>query len=142
MKFHRVSWRMKWGFTLVELMIVVVIVAILAMIAIPSYTRYIVKSHARGAAGDLVALSLNLENGYQLQFQYPGPYAANTVANSTLFPGWNPAEKSDFNYTLTTTGTTYLLTATGSSGMMSGCTLTMDQNNNRTATSACVITSW
>ncbi|MCL1622567.1 hypothetical protein L817_024660 [Ralstonia pseudosolanacearum CaRs-Mep] len=112
------------------------------MIAIPSYTRYIVKSHAKGAAGDLIALSLNLENDYQLQFQYPAPYAANTVANNTLFPGWNPSEKSDFNYTLTTTATTYLLTAAGSSGMMSGCVLTMDQNNNRTATNACVITSW
>ncbi|MHA6909960.1 type IV pilin protein [Ralstonia pseudosolanacearum] len=130
------------AFTLVELMIVMVIVAILAMIAIPSYTRYIVKSHAKGAAGDLTALSLNLENAYQLKFQYPDPLASNTVVDGTSFPGWNPAEKSNFNYTRTTTVTTYLLTATGSSGMMSGCVLTMDQNNNRTATDACGFTSW
>ncbi|KHK48900.1 hypothetical protein PI87_27455 [Ralstonia sp. A12] len=130
------------GFTLVELMVVVVIVAILALVALPSYSSYIIKSHAKGAAGDLTALSLNLENGYQLQFQYPGPYAANTIANSALFPGWSPAERSSFNYTVGSTATTYLLTAVGSSGMMSGCTLTLDQNNTRTATSACGFTSW
>lgn len=53
------------GFTLIELMIVVAIVAILAAIALPSYERYVKKSRARGASADLVALSLTLENRFQ-----------------------------------------------------------------------------
>lgn len=44
------------GFTLVELMIAVAVMAILAMLAVPSFTTYLEKSRLRGAADDVVNL--------------------------------------------------------------------------------------
>lgn len=42
------------GFTLLELMVVVVIVAIFATIAIPSYERYIARSYQAKAQAELL----------------------------------------------------------------------------------------
>jgi len=44
------------GFTLVELMIAVAVMAILAMLAVPSFTTYLEKSRVRGAADDVLNL--------------------------------------------------------------------------------------
>ena len=59
------------GFTLIELMIAVAIVAILAAVALPSYRNYIHRSQARTAAADLAALGLALEQRYQKTLKYP-----------------------------------------------------------------------
>lgn len=46
------------GFTLIELMIAVMIVAVLAMIAIPAYMDSVVKSNRRAAQGFVMDVSL------------------------------------------------------------------------------------
>jgi type IV pilus assembly protein PilE len=51
------------GFTLIELMITVVIVAILASIAIPSYTSYVLRSHRTEAKTVLLTMA-SMEERY------------------------------------------------------------------------------
>lgn len=76
---------MQKGFTLIELMIVVAIIAILAAIAIPQYQTYVIRSQvtrAIGEAGDLkVAIEDCLNNG---QTAFGTGSCVNTSTSSDL----------------------------------------------------------
>ncbi|MCV2368905.1 type IV pilin protein [Roseateles oligotrophus] len=128
------------GFTLIELMVAAVVLAILLAVALPAYTSYINKSRAKSASADLAALALNMENRFQLQLSYP-VYAANTAATNAIFSAWSPTQSSYFNYTMVSTASSYTLTATGK-GNSAGCTLSLNNLNARTASSACGFTAW
>lgn len=56
--------RQNAGFTLIELMIVVVIVAILAGIAYPSYTRYVIEARRADGQAALLQVAAQLEKFY------------------------------------------------------------------------------
>ncbi len=58
------------GFTLIELMITVAIVAILSAIAVPSYTQYILRSHRAEARNTLLSIAQRLEQNYTLSSSY------------------------------------------------------------------------
>ena len=62
----------KLGFTLLELMIVVVIVAIFAAIAIPSYQQYIRKAEASKVNQEMLRISQELERHKARNFSYAG----------------------------------------------------------------------
>ncbi len=69
----------KNGFTLVELMIAVAVVAILAMIAVPNYTQYIRKGNRTDATKTLTLDAQALERCYSQTFSY-APCAGVPVA--------------------------------------------------------------
>ena len=87
------------GFTLIELMIVVVVIAILAAIAIPSYGRYAYR--ARRVDGK--ELLLRIANAQERYYATFNRYGALTDIGYT-----NPAssEKGYYSVTVATSGTT------------------------------------
>lgn len=60
------------GFTLIELMVVVVIVAIFAAIGIPSYETYIAKANQSKAQTEMLKIAERLENYKGKQLSYAG----------------------------------------------------------------------
>lgn len=58
------------GFTLIELMITVAIVAILAAIAVPSYQRYVLRSHRVEARNVLQTIAQRMEQNYKITRQW------------------------------------------------------------------------
>ena len=71
------------GFTLIELMVVLAVIAILAAIAVPSFTRQVQRSHRADAARGLSELQLRQERWRASNPKYLG--TDSTAANKTLF---------------------------------------------------------
>lgn len=68
------KFRLQAGFTLIEVMIVVVIIGVLAAIAYPSYLESVSKGRRAQAAADLAELAQNLERWHTINANY-GTYA-------------------------------------------------------------------
>ncbi|WP_333831482.1 type IV pilin protein [Acinetobacter schindleri] len=60
------------GFTLVEMMVVVMMVAIMAAIALPSYQSYVRKSEENSAQQEIQKIMRDLEHQKSRQFNYLG----------------------------------------------------------------------
>lgn len=78
------------GFTLIELMIVVAIIAILAAIAIPQYQTYVVKSQvsrAMGEAGDLKVVVEDCMNNGKLAIGNAAGQCDPTATGSDILTG-------------------------------------------------------
>ena len=111
------------GFTLIEMMIVVVIVGILASIALPAYQDYVKKGKAAEATGNLADLRVKMEQYFQDNRTYMGGTCA-------------PASGAKyFTYTCSVqTATTYTLKAAGnSSEKMDNFEYTVNQANAKTS---------
>ena len=128
------------GFTLIELMVVCSIVAILAAIAVPSYTDYVRRSQLTEAFNALSDYQIKLEQYYQDYKNY-GNSSGTTCANGTNAPSWNnfvPAGAQYFTITCALTSSSnnqgYTLTATGSAGAAVGHVFTLTNGNVRRTT--------
>ena len=67
------------GFTLIEVMIVVAIVAILVAVALPSYESYVIRTRRAAAAGCVTDLSAFMERVYAANLRYDQNNAAATA---------------------------------------------------------------
>jgi type IV pilus assembly protein PilE len=119
------------GFTLIEIMIVVVIIGILTAIAIPSYSDYLTRSRITQATSALAERRTLMEQYFQDNHFY---YQAGDppVIGPGCEAGRTPSSYFDFTCP-TLTATDYKLTATGKSSM-TGFVYTINQANARTTT--------
>ena len=117
------------GFTLIEVMITVAIVAILATIAVPSYQDYVRRSQVAEATTALSDARVRMEQFFQDNRTYPTACVSAAPTATQLLLPTNPR----FNFACPTlTATTFTVTATGSGGLTNGLTYTIDQLNART----------
>ncbi|MBI5415358.1 MAG: prepilin-type N-terminal cleavage/methylation domain-containing protein [Candidatus Omnitrophica bacterium] len=120
---HRGLWSMVYGlwsvkgFTLIELMVVIVIVGIIAAFGIPSYTKSIQKAHERDMAAQLTAIhAANL-----LYRSYNGKYWAGVnknmaEINSALSLNIIANDGTTYNYNTVDGGSTFIATASWGTG--------------------------
>lgn len=114
------------GFTLIEVMIVIAIIAILASIALPAYSDYIIRSRIAEATSGLAAKRVRLEMYFDNNRKYSdAPDCSDDATSSTVFT-FSCSAVDDTTYTLQAVG----------SGVMAGFTFTLDQTNARATTSA------
>jgi type IV pilus assembly protein PilE len=95
------------GFTLIEAMIVTAIVAILAAIALPSYTAYVRRSHILEAIARLADARARMEEYFQDERTY-----VDASGNCGAAPD-APAPPDAFVITCSATASTFTYTATG-----------------------------
>ena len=116
------------GFTLIEVMITVAIVAILAAIALPVYTDYIRRGRIPEATSNLSSQRVKMEQWFQDNQTYYKT-ATNTACGVDV-----PTATTYFSFScVASSATKYVLTATGTGGM-AGFVYTIDESGSRTST--------
>jgi type IV pilus assembly protein PilE len=118
------------GFTLIELMITVAIVAILSMVAYPSYRDYVIRGHITDGINGLSAVRANMERHFQDNRTYATVGAFTTPCGTATTHGTFTVSCQG-----TPDGTTFTVQAVGS-GPTNGFTFTINQLDVRATTAA------
>ena len=108
------------GFTLIEVMIVVVIISVIAAIAYPSYGEHVQRSRIAEATATLADLRIRMERFFQDN---------RTFMNGAVCGTPMPAGSS-FNYVCVGNANGFTLTAAGIAGM-NGFVFTVNEDNLR-----------
>ncbi len=115
--------KLQKGFSLIELMVVLAIVAILASVALPSYRDYVVRSNIPEATSTLSTLRVRMEQCFQDNRSYVSPPCNCGAAGKNFDFSCAAGEP---------TATTYVLQAVGKNGM-AGFSYTVNQTNAQTS---------
>jgi type IV pilus assembly protein PilE len=116
--------KLQKGFSLIELLVVVLIVGILASVAIPAYQDYVTRGKIPDATSNLAAKRVQMEQFFQDNHTYLNAPACNNDTTSSKY------------YTFSCpvlTATTYQIDATGTGGM-AGFNYTINESNTKTST--------
>ena len=118
------------GFTLIELMITVAIIAILASIALPAYNDYVQRAKLAEAFSNLAEFRVRMEQYYQDNRKYDGPGLNGCGAAA-------PTEMKYFEYVCdpaVAPAQTYTVTATGVVAQnLTGFVFTINEANVKTS---------
>lgn len=121
------------GFTLIELMITVAIIGILAAVAYPSYTQYIIKGNRAAAKAQMLDIA-NREQQFLLATR---AYAEKTALETSGYA--LPSDiSSKYSYAITVgtdTVPSYLITFTAIGGQTSDGNLTINSEGVKTPSS-------
>lgn len=101
------------GFTLIEVMITVAIVAILASVALPAYTDYVRRGQMQEAFTLLADYGVRMEQYYQDNKNYG---AASGTTCGLAMPASTTTRYFNLTCATASSGQTYTLTATGKAG--------------------------
>ncbi len=102
--------RVQKGFTLIEVMITVAIIAILSAIAIPSYTDYVRRARITEATGALASMRVKFEQFFQDNRTYAGACTTAPAVSVAMMP----VATAHFTFACPVlTATNYTITATG-----------------------------
>lgn len=115
------------GFTLIEMMVVVAMIAILGSVAVPAYRDYVRRANLPEAFSTLANMRVQMEQFYQDNHTYAD---TNNAANC----GVAPVDTRLFDYAcqVNNGGQGFLLTATGNADVVvEGHSYTLDNQNNR-----------
>lgn len=111
------------GFTLIELMIAVAIVAILAAVAYPQYGAYVLRTRLAEATGTLSVTRVRMEQYYQDNRNYGASSCGVAMPTGDYFTyscGWGGTSNNQ----------SFTLTATGKASVdLDGYTFTVNQDN-------------
>ena len=92
-------YKRQQGFTLMELMITVVVIAILSALAVPSYQRSVVRTNRVAVQAEIMQIASTLEAFKARQLSYTGASLA-AIGRSNRFPR-NTNETQNYHLTLT-----------------------------------------
>ncbi|MBX3176765.1 MAG: prepilin-type N-terminal cleavage/methylation domain-containing protein [Candidatus Hydrogenedentes bacterium] len=132
------------GFTLIELMIVVAIIAIIAAIAIPNLLRSRMQSNESSAIGNLRTIVGSEVAYHAANYVYTAQFADLTGATPPFLDGtWDGTTKSGYNFVLGGDGNNFTANAnaaaygtTGSKGFFTDASGVIRFANGADATSA------
>lgn len=102
------------GFTLLEMMIAVAILAILAGVGIPTYNGYLDNSREAKLISNIATIEVFQEN-HRLKTGSYATVGANLAAITAAID-WEPQTNDNITYVLAASGTGYSITATDDQG--------------------------